>query len=187
MDDLNDIHQVSLDAGWFDRSDTPQAALAKRRTWLEWAVRNGDALANLNQPPYGDMAVTLKGETKLIGSVGYVPCIGPFGLLPYYRDIVQPGAERLWLTEFGLFWALKQEYQGQGYATEAARALIEHAFKHLRLARIIAQTQFDNAPSIAVMRRLGMSVEKNTTGDPPWFQVTGILENRGAFAAAASP
>ncbi len=33
----------------------------------------------------------------------------------------------------GLFWALGAAYRGQGYATEAARALIDFAFTNLWL------------------------------------------------------
>src|SRR5436190_20256411 len=40
--------------------------------------------ARLRQPPYGDRAVVLKGTGGLVGSVGFVPCLAPFGQLPSF-------------------------------------------------------------------------------------------------------
>jgi len=75
----------------------------------------------------------------------------------------------------GLFWAIDPEHQRHGYAAEAAQALIDFAFQQLRVKRLIATTEHDNAASIGVMRKLGMRVEKNPFPDPPWLQVVGIL------------
>jgi [ribosomal protein S5]-alanine N-acetyltransferase len=177
MDDLNDSNQIYVDAGWTDPDDTPEQALSKRRTWLEWSVRNYDALVNLYQPPYGDLAVTLKGETHLIGSVGIVPGLAPYGQLDYYKERGFAGDERLFFPEVGLFWVFLKEHWGKGYATEAAQGLIDFAFNELKLRRILAWTEYENENSMAVMRRLGMTIEKNPLPDPYWFQVVGILEN----------
>jgi [ribosomal protein S5]-alanine N-acetyltransferase len=180
MDDLNDIHQVYVEANWIDSNNTPEQELEARRKWLEWQVINYDALANLYQPPYGDRAVVLKELGVMVGSVGLVQSFGPFGLLPHYKSLggeYLTGDEMRHFPEMGLFWAFKREHQGQGYATEAARALIDYAFTNLHLRRIVATTSYDNAASMAVMRRLGMKVEHNPQQEPPYFQVTGILEH----------
>ncbi len=50
------------------------------------------------------------------------------------------------------------EHWGRGYATEAAHAWIEHAFKTLRAARVISVSDVPNQRSIAVMKRLGMKL-----------------------------
>jgi [ribosomal protein S5]-alanine N-acetyltransferase len=47
-------------------------------------------------------------------------------------------------------------YRRQGYAYEAAQALVDWAFKQPRVKRIIAQTLVDNMPSIRVLEKLGM-------------------------------
>jgi ribosomal-protein-alanine N-acetyltransferase len=86
-----------------------------------------------------------------------------------------PNAYRV--TEMGLFWAIDPDHQRQGYATEAAQALIDFAFQQLRVKRLIATTEYDNTASIAVMRKLGMRIEKNPFPDPPWLQVVGILDH----------
>jgi RimJ/RimL family protein N-acetyltransferase len=56
-------------------------------------------------------------------------------------------------------WALGIEYRGQGYATEAAKALMSYAFRSLGLHRIQADTSGDNSDSWGVMERLGMRRE----------------------------
>ncbi len=53
-------------------------------------------------------------------------------------------------------WRLAREYWGNGYATEAATAWLDHAFGTLGLSRVISITDPPNVRSLAVMRRLGM-------------------------------
>jgi RimJ/RimL family protein N-acetyltransferase len=54
------------------------------------------------------------------------------------------------------YW-LGEAYHGHGYMTDAARAALAVAFTHLDLDVIEAGANPLNAPSIAVMRRLGMT------------------------------
>ncbi len=56
-------------------------------------------------------------------------------------------------------WALSIEHRGQGFATEAARALMAYGFTALGLHRIQATTDSDNSASRKVMERLGMKPE----------------------------
>jgi RimJ/RimL family protein N-acetyltransferase len=104
-----------------------------------------------------------------------VPCFDVFEQIPGLSRGGPPNAYRV--AEFGLFWAIGPEQQRHGYATEAAQALIDFAFQQLRVKRLIATTEYDNAASIGVMRKLGMRVEKNPFSDPPWLQVVGILDH----------
>jgi len=178
LDDLVAIHQI-LDVELGDAEFETEGAqtLKERRDWLEWAVRNYEALARLYQPPYGDRAVVLKETGRLIGAVGFVPCLGPFGQLPYFR--AESGESRRFTTEFGLYYAFSPIFHRQGYATEAAQTMADYAFTQLNLKRVVATTAYENAASIGVMRKLGMRIEKNPHPDPPWFQVVGVLENPG--------
>lgn len=152
---------------------------ADRAAWLEWTVRNYAALAALYQPPLGDYAVTLDG--RLIGSVGLVACNGPFERLPWFADrLKQPPTPRhtpCHTPEFGLFWAVASTHRGHGYATEAAAAFAQWVFHELNLHRLVAMTSHDNAASIGVMRKLGMTVERYPHPEPPWFQTVGVLPN----------
>lgn len=56
-------------------------------------------------------------------------------------------------------WAIAADRQGRGYATEAARAMIDFAFAALRCHRMIATCQPQNVASWRVMERLGMRRE----------------------------
>jgi RimJ/RimL family protein N-acetyltransferase len=172
MDDLNDCHRLFLDIKWADPHASDELNLQTRREWLEWTVRNYVELARLNQPPYGDRAVVLKSK-QFVGQVGLVPSMGPFSQLPLFGG----REDAPFSPEVGLFWAILPEFQERGFATEAARALVSYAFGTLRLGRIVATTQFDNQASIAVMRRLGMRIERNPYSEPKWFQIVGILDS----------
>lgn len=174
-DDEEDAHRL-FDIELADASTGSSGALSRelRRAWLEWTVLNYEQLSLLYQPPYGERAVTLKDTGEIVGAVGYTPCLAPFGQLPSWGGA---GSPALFTPEFGLYWATSPAHRCRGYATEAARALIDYAFEYLRLQRIVATTEHENLASQAVMRRLGMRLETNPLPDPPWFQVVGILEN----------
>jgi predicted acetyltransferase len=72
---------------------------------------------------------------------------------------------------------LRPPFRGQGYATEAAQALVDYAFQYLQLKRIVATTTYENAASMGVMRKIGMRIVKNPYSEPPWLQIVGVLEN----------
>ena len=54
-------------------------------------------------------------------------------------------------------WRLRQDRWGQGYASEAARALATFAFERLNAPLLCAVCKPENADSAQVMTRLGMS------------------------------
>jgi RimJ/RimL family protein N-acetyltransferase len=81
----------------------------------------------------------------------------------------------------GLFWAVATAHQRNGYAAEAATALIGVAFTQWHVPRIFATTtEFTNTASIGVMRRLGMRLDQNPEPAPFFLQAVGILDNTGA-------
>ncbi len=53
-------------------------------------------------------------------------------------------------------WRLKRSAWSRGYATEAARAVLEHAFETVGCGRVVAATHADNVRSKKMMSRLGM-------------------------------
>jgi RimJ/RimL family protein N-acetyltransferase len=62
-------------------------------------------------------------------------------------------------------WTLHPDYQGQGYATEAARAVFRLAFDSIKLHRIKANLDPRNQASEALCRRLGMRLEAHHIED----------------------
>lgn len=62
--------------------------------------------------------------------------------------------------EVEVAWRFAHEHWGNGYATEAATAWLDHAFDTLGLPRVISITDEPNTRSLAVMRRLGMTFDR---------------------------
>jgi RimJ/RimL family protein N-acetyltransferase len=65
-----------------------------------------------------------------------------------------------WWEEFGeteVGWTFERAHWGQGYATEAARAVLDWGFFDLELTRITAMIAPENKASIAVAERLGFT------------------------------
>jgi RimJ/RimL family protein N-acetyltransferase len=145
-----------------------------RLAWLDWTVRNYEALERLHQPPYGDYAVVLVASDELIGAVGLVPSYGPFERLPSWKTRASGSTGDRVTAEMGLFWATAPAQRGRGFASEAAQGLLNFAFDELNVARLVATTEHTNTASIAVMRRLAMSIERNPGSEPVWFQTVGV-------------
>jgi len=151
-------------------------SIEESANWMTWTVLNGPELARLHQPPYGDRAVIVKSTGTLIGSVGLVPQMIPWGVLPNYRapDEIP---HTFTSPEFGLFWAIESPHRGNRYAAEAAQLIIDYVFNVLRACRIVATTAYHNHASQRVMTKLGMRIEHNPGKEPFWFQVVGVLDN----------
>jgi len=106
--------------------------------WIEKSLRR------YREDGIGRWALVLKADGKFAGDCG---------LVPQQVD----GA-----TEIEVGYALARIYQGQGLATEAARACLDYAFSNLGLQRVISLIRPENVPSRRVAERNGMSVEKET-------------------------
>ncbi|MFF7392030.1 GNAT family N-acetyltransferase [Streptomyces scabiei] len=85
--------------------------------------------------------------------------IGFAGLDPVDEDMPFSGVEA--------GWRLTRTAWGHGYATEAARAVLDFGFEQLRLPEILAVTTALNLRSQAVMRRLGMTRNPDDDFDDP--------------------
>lgn len=58
--------------------------------------------------------------------------------------------------EIEIGWRVAREARGRGYAAEAARPVLDHALRTLRLPEVVADIDPENLPSLAVARRLGL-------------------------------
>lgn len=56
-------------------------------------------------------------------------------------------------------WSLQRDFQGRGYAAEAARCLVAHAFGERRLQSLNASMSARNSASARLCERLGMRLE----------------------------
>jgi len=103
--------------------------------------------AHFDQYGYGIWALEIPGVCALAGFAGlkHVDFDAPFA----------PAVE--------IGWRMRRDLWGQGYATEAAEAVLAHAFDDLYLDEIVSFTTRDNLRSRAVMERIGM--EHDIAGD----------------------
>ena len=85
---------------------------------------------------YGLWLIHQKGGRDLVGTAGLRP-----------------------LEDLGLeiFYSLAPGSWGRGYATEAARAVLEHSLGPAGLPEVLAEVDEGNTASIAVIERLGMT------------------------------
>lgn len=84
-----------------------------------------------------DLAVCLKDTNLQIGGCG-----------------IRRDSEQSAVANLG--WAINPDYQNQGYATEAARRLIEFGFNELGVSVIYATCDTRNGASYKVMEKLGL-------------------------------
>lgn len=80
-------------------------------------------------------------------------CLGFTGLhVPDFLPEVLPAVE--------IGWRLARRVWGRGYATEAARAVVDLAFGPVGLDRMVSIARPENVASTNVMRKLGMTLER---------------------------
>ncbi len=144
------------------------------RTWTEDDVRAMFALSNdrdvmryfTRVMTYDEAVafVALQRDRLAAGELGLYaveprgggPFLGFVGLaVPPYETAFTPCVE--------IGWRLVPDAWGHGYATEAARACLRHAFTTLDLDEVVSFTATINEPSQAVMRRIGMT--RDLAGD----------------------
>lgn len=63
-----------------------------------------------------------------------------------------------------LGWIINKRYWGHGYATEAAKEVMNFGIGELKLKKIIAHCDSENSSSYKVMQKLGLSLVSITKG-----------------------
>jgi len=114
--------------------------------WLYWDVPTEEQTRAwiegiLARPPETGttFAVELRDSGELVGNV----------------NVMVDAANRQ--GEIGFIF--HPDHQGHGYATEASRALVDHAFEHYGLHRVYGRLEPRNAASARVLEKLGMRRE----------------------------
>jgi RimJ/RimL family protein N-acetyltransferase len=136
---------------WRDEDERPYAALNRDPEVMRYfpALGTDDGSrraiagwrAQIDARGWSNWAVERRDTGELIGFVGLTE---PVRVLPFTPCI-----------ELG--WRLARAHWGAGYATEAAQAALRVGFDGLGIDEIVSVTARVNAPSIAVMQRLGMT------------------------------
>src|SRR6185437_15751902 len=108
---------------------------ARAETWLAMA----SYLGHWELRGYGLWAVEEKATGRFIGRIGL---LNPEGW---------PG--------FEIAWTLARDRWGNGFATEGAKAALDHAFSVLKRDHVISLIHPDNVNSIRVAHRIGEKLE----------------------------
>ena len=102
-----------------------------------------------DHPVHGVWAVTRKDDSTPVGTL-------------LLKPIPASGAEPLEASsDVEIGWHFHPDHWGNGYATEAAAAVLEHAFA-AGLERVVAVTNPANEASQSVCRRIGMEHQGQT-------------------------
>ena len=135
--DVGDILEYSREADfWLARSLDWTPTGASVRAYFEAQADQHPEQA----PGWFNLMMELKSERKVVGCVGI-------------------GVTNKEQGQASIGWMLGCRYQGQGLATEAARALLDFGFGSMGLHRIFARTGRANTRSWLLMERLGMRRE----------------------------
>lgn len=102
------------------------------------------SLGGWNENGYGFLAVERRADGLLLGVCG----MGPI------QTEQAPDGLR---GEFEVGYRFRIDTRGMGYATEAARAMVDHTFDVLDRPIVFAQTSQANSNSWRLMQRLGMT------------------------------
>jgi len=145
----------------------PFAALNDHPLVVEWLGKRtraeSDALterinAEIDRERWGFWAVEVVGGEPFIGMVGLHRVDPSFPFAP--------------AVEIG--WRLHPDHWGNGYATEAAAASLDHGFAS-GLVEVVAFTAAGNVRSQAVMRRIGMARDPSADFDHPALEADSPL------------
>ena len=91
----------------------------------------------VNETGFGPVAIKMQATGQIIGLCGF-----------YGTDDPQT---------IEIFYGLARAAWGQGYATEAAKALAVAGMEQLEIARIIAPVNPENVRSVRVLKKIGMT------------------------------
>jgi RimJ/RimL family protein N-acetyltransferase len=134
-----------------------------RRFLFDGAPLSSAEVAEIIEESNGDFAA--HGYGIWLIELGSGPRPGP-GPGPGPGLVGTAGLRPLEESGLEIFYSLAPAAWGHGYATEAARAVVEFALDSLSLPEVLAEVDEGNAASVAVVKRLGMT---------PYAVVPGVL------------
>ena len=144
------LHEVFTD-GYARRF---YAHMQDRTSVEDWIRRNQDRYA---EHGFGLWAMVLKDEARLVGDCGLV-----------YQDVEGQ-------RELEVAYHVHGSYRRQGFATEAARACLDHGFEVEGRRRLVSMVHTENVASISVAERIHASRQEEPfihAWAPHWLYYT---------------
>jgi ribosomal-protein-alanine N-acetyltransferase len=117
------------------------------------------SIAAFEENRYGIWIAKLKHSPAIAGFTGYWTFFEP--------------------PEIQLIYGLAPDLWGQGLATEMARAMLDYGFKTYGFEIIRASADVPNVASIAVMKRLGMTFDRQIAKDGQelvFYQISSSID-----------
>ncbi len=134
QDDFQAVHEYASDPETVRYMPFGPNTMEETREFIE---RNLKRQQEDPRTEYG-LGIILKREDRLIGACG----------MHGVTDI-----------QASIGYILNRGYWGNGYATEAARALVEYLFDERGVHRVYASCDPENHASVRVLEKVGMSLE----------------------------
>ena len=134
---------------WEPRDREAFAALAKDPRVMRYILEDGRTFTD------EEVDAFLARQAMQMEKFGV--CLGAMVRKEDDRVIGLAGVQPLGTTgDYEIGWWLAPDCWGKGYAVEAGRGLVDFVFNTMKLPRVTAIAQPDNARSIAIMDNLGM-------------------------------
>ena len=121
----------------------------------QWVQRN---LTHQERYGYGLFSVILKAKGRLIGDCGL--------------EHMEIDGD----SEIELGYDFRSDYWGQGYATEAALAVRDHAWGEMGLSRLISLIRPSNAASRRVSEKIGMTKEREILRGEELYWIYAVMK-----------
>ena len=125
--------EVARYMGW--EPETPE----QTRAWVLATIPHNQARPRLSY----NLSIVRRSDRRIIGWIG----------------IGIPSRQSTYEREYDFGYALAKAYWGQGYMSEALRALLQFAFEELRAERVFGECDARNVASARVMEKAGMHLE----------------------------
>jgi RimJ/RimL family protein N-acetyltransferase len=123
-------------------------------------ARNRERIERLG---YGFMAAELRSDGRFVGLLGLAPISEELQSHILGRPKVEIG------------WQLGTSFWGQGLAPEGATAMLDYAWRGLRLPEVVAFTYRGNLPSRRVMEKIGMTHDEKADFEHPQVPVGHLV------------
>ena len=163
-DDLGDLERLNADAR-FTRFLNPGGAVYPPGWTSDKLAR---MRAEWDDKGWGSWAVEERRTGRFVGRVG-----------------VQ--FHRLWPEDPELGWGVDPALWGRGYATEAARAALRHAFEELAFGRVVSILHPENTASVRVAEKLGERPYASVRWDDGAMDLLVYAIERGDWRRLQSP
>jgi ribosomal-protein-alanine N-acetyltransferase len=146
------------------------------REWQEsdrdaWAAMNADPEVMRYFPSTYDRAKSDESFDRISSTLAErgwgLWAVDLDGTFVGFTGLSVPSFEAHFTPAVEIGWRLATHAWGRGYATEAARAALAHAFEQVGLDELVSMTAVDNTPSRRVMERIGMTRDPADDFDHP--------------------